>query len=252
VRGALNLLLRLAAGLCAYGLLASAGSAGTAVASGAAAALGAHPVSGIVICPLASPGRTTTCCEPPTVFPIPCCRPSIPCPAERVTIAARPDPSWAGGRVRITGTVLGGRAAMVVTLWQRLPGGSLQQVAQTTTGATGSYRFVRSGVETNREWFVAASTGASATVEQRVHAVVTLSVAGLHAHGHVTPSHAGERILFEQHTAAGWRVIARPRLNRSSNYVVTLLGRGEVDFRAVFPGDERNIRSSSPAFTVVA
>lgn len=89
-------------------------------------------------------------------------------------------------------------------------------------------------------------------MSQTVKALVTITLSGLHARGRVTPDHAGERVLFEQHTKHGWKVIARPRLSRGSTYSLALPGRGEVDFRAVFRGDKRNARTVSRALKAVA
>jgi hypothetical protein len=241
----------------ALGLLLAAGSLTAGGGIALAASVPTSHVSGMIVCPLESSRiLTTTCCGPPVVTAgtaaVVCCAAAaqIACPVG-ITVASTPNPSTAGKRVTIAGRWSGGTATAV--LWQRLPSSkSFQRAAQTTTGSSGQFQFVRNGVKTNREWYVTVGTDRSATLGQRVRAVVTIAALGRKAHGHVTPNHRGERILFEQHTTAGWRVIARPRLNRNSDYSVRLPGRGEVDFRAVFPGDARNIRSISSRFFVTA
>jgi ribosomal protein RSM22 (predicted rRNA methylase) len=88
---------------------------------------------------------------------------------------------------------------------------------------------------------------------QRVRATVTLTRL---LHVHVSPNHAGERVLIEQRTKHGWKVIARPRLTRltrsssSQGSVPVAIVSGTVDLRAVFPGDGRNARSISPVVRV--
>jgi hypothetical protein len=117
-------------------------------------------------------------------------------------------------------------------------------MAHTTTSSSGEYKFVRSGVETNREWYVSVSSVRSLTIEQRVKAVVTLASSAAGFSGRVTPDHGGERVLFEAESANRWIVIARPRLTRASSYSWGPVRRGV--FRTVVPRDRRNIRSVSP------
>jgi hypothetical protein len=174
----------------------------------------------------------------------------IACPL-RLTIASTPNPSTAGKKVTITGRWSGTTAGTTVQLWQKLPGGTtFKEVAQTSNGATGQYEFVRPAVETSRQWYVTAGGDRSPTVVQRVRATVTLTRL---LHVHVSPNHAGERVLIEQRTKHGWKVIARPRLTRSSSSqgsVPVAIGSGTVNLRAVFPGDGRNARSISPVVRV--
>jgi hypothetical protein len=220
----------------------------------------------MIVCPLESNSMVTTCCGPPvaTAAAIPCClptagtrSPAIACPVLGLTISAQPDPSTAGGRVTVSGRWVGGTAGQTISLWEKLPGQSrFRDVAHTATDSSGGYQFVRNEIKRNREWYVTSASGLrSVTVGQRVRVVVTLGVAGLRAHGRVTPGHAGERVLLEQRRlapATGWAVIARPRLSASSRYSVKLPGSGQVEFRTVFPGDSRNIRSVSREFKVTA
>jgi hypothetical protein len=229
-----------------------------AVVAGAGVALAAAgpTAAPAIICPLEPNSTVTTCCGPPVVTAaraavIPCCGPvtvarasAIACPVIPLTISSSRDPSTAGQSVTISGHWIGGRAGPNVVLWQKLPGStSFKRLAHTTTSSSGDYKFVRSGVETNREWYVAVSGVHSLTIQQRVRAVVTLNIANGSFRGRVSPNHAGERVLFEQDTASGWKVIARPRLSRDSGYSVA--SRLAPSLRAVFPGDRRNVRSVS-------
>jgi hypothetical protein len=228
------------------------------LAAGGAAALaaGSAPAqsrSHMIICPLEPNDTiTTTCCGPPvaTATGSPafvCCGTPQPiaCPIG-LTLSSFPNPSVAGQKITLTGRSPGNTAGQTVELFQELPGAkTFSKVASAKTGSLGEFKFVRKGVETNRKWYVAVGSLHSLAVDQRVKARVTLGASRLRAHGQVSPSHAGERILFEQHTSSGWSVLARPLLNVNSAYSVTLPGHREVDFRAVFPGDRRNMRSSA-------
>jgi hypothetical protein len=199
-----------------------------------------------VVCPLAGGSGEISCCGPPTIPPIPCCPLGVIC-AGQITIGSIPNPSTAGHRVTISGKLEIGASGNLVLLWQRLPNGTLKEVAQTTTATSGEYEFVRDGVETNRQWYVNVSgTGVtSSAVEQEVRAVVMLTP---QLHLRVTPNHAGERALIERLTNRGWNVIARVKLPRSSAGVDLSLPvrSGETsEVRAVLPADTRNIRSVS-------
>jgi hypothetical protein len=229
--------------------------AAVAVAPGAvlaSSAAGRSSAGRQIVCPLEPSGKVISCCPPPTVPPIPCCASAGTSCAVAVTIASSDNPSTAGHAVTLSGRVSSGVSGVSVALWQQTPASGFKQVAQTTTGSGGAYQFVRADVNTNRRWYVMAAGATSTTLSQSVKAVVTISVSGPHARGRVTPNHAGERVLFEQRTGHGWKIIARPRLTGASRYSLALPGRGQVDFRAVFGGDKRNVRSTSRAFKVVA
>lgn len=212
----------------------------------------ARPHAALIVCPLTSGQAVIPCCGPPVAMAgpaaSPCCVTPQPiaCPTG-LTIGSAPDPSSAGNKVTIAGRWLGSTAGTIVQLWQKLPGGAtFKQVAQTTTGTTGQYQFVRGAVETSRQWYVTAGASRSVTIEQQVRATVTLTRL---LRVHVSPNHAGERVLIERRTRQGWKVIARPRLTRSSSSngsVPVAIGRGTFVLRAVFPGDGRNVRSVSP------
>lgn len=221
----------------------------------------------IVVCP-----QTGTCCGPPTPAhdaAAPCCTTTCcgsstccaagdvepACPATRLTISTSPDPSVAGQSVTISGRLTGGASGTSVSLWQKLAGqSSFRNVAQTTTNASGDYTFARGAgtVQKDTSWYTTASGARSATQLQRVSAqvkLVTWTVAGglVKLHGHVAPSHRGEAIALQRHTAKGWRTIARTVIGRLSRF--TLLHRfahkGNVQLRALFGGDSSNTRSAS-------
>jgi hypothetical protein len=225
------------------------------VGAALAAAAPARPDTRAIVCPL-EPNDTITppCCGPPVATAgFVCCGTPEPitCPVG-VTLSSSANPSVAGQKITLSGRWPGNTAGRSVVLWQELPGAkAFAKVATTKTGSFGEFRFVRKGVETNREWYVAVGSDRSPMIEQLVKAVVTLKLTGHTLHGRVTPDHAGERVIFEQHSLSGWRVLARPLLNRDSAYSVAPPGHGEIDFRVVFPGDRRNVRSWA-SFAVVA
>ena len=207
-----------------------------------------------IICPLARSQAVLPCCGPPlaTASPIPCCATPEPiaCPVG-VTIGSTPDPSTAGSNVTVVGRWFGGTAGMTVELWEKLPRSTtFKQVAHTVTGTVGQYTFVRSSVQTNRQWYVTVGALRSATTQQKVRAIVSLTRA---LRGHVSPNHAGERVLIEKRTKQGWMVVARRRLGPSSSSTGPArgaLGSGTLAVRAVFPGDARNVLSASRVLTI--
>jgi len=239
-----------------------------------------------IICPQQPGSGIVPCCPLPVEAPngaigtesrpqiVPCCPQSgtnccaatacctTPCTPGSLTIAASPNPSTAGRKVVISGGLTSTPAAgATVALWRELSGqSSFHQVAQTTTDSTGQYKFTlkRGTVNADQQWYVTANGLQSPTLDQQVNALVDL--AGLHSvvigqamllGGHVTPSHAGQVVLIEQRKGSQWAVIARPRLGQTSNYGVMrrFTRAGKVALKTVFPGDSRNIRSSSTTLT---
>jgi hypothetical protein len=110
-------------------------------------------------------------------------------------------------------------------------------------------------VRTNRAWYVTAQSATSQTIAQRVRALITLAVSeksGLATFtGHITPSHRGERVRLQRHTAHGWVLISRVKLSRASKFLahMTLVGNARPRVRVLFGGDRRNVRSASRALT---
>ena len=241
-----------------------------AVAAGAGVALAAAGPSTApaIICPLEPNSTVPTCCGPPVVT-APAARPAaIPCcvccgpvtVASRsaaiaclpLTISSSPDPSTAGHTVTISGRRAGAGSGALVVLWEKLPAAKgFKDVAHTTTGSSGQYQFVRTGVETNRKWYVASGGLRSVTLDQQVKAVVTLT---RDLDVHVSPNHACERLLLERRTAHGWVVMDREAIPGTVRHRDSITSCGQAGFfaisrpielRAVFPGDARNIRSVS-------
>jgi len=232
----------------------------------AATSAAAPAASGI--CPGAKPAAIPCCPPPATTTPrVECCLPvtccaAIPCLAQRLTIAATPDPSTEGRLVTISGRLFSSPAAGVnIALWQELPGQHVfRQIAQTTTDSAGNYEFVRGkgSVQVNRSWYVTASTGGvprSLTWIQQVRAVLKLrSSPASAAHGQaftlnglVTPSHAGEEVALQEQVGASWKTIGSGRLGRGSTFSLrhSFNSKGVVVLRVVLAGDARNVRSAS-------
>jgi hypothetical protein len=182
---------------------------------------------------------------------------------DSLTIGSAPDPSNAGQKVVISGTLAANPTAGVqVVLWRKLARqSSFHQFAQTTTDSSGGYTFTmpRGAVMANQQWYVTSGSLQSATIAQHVHALVGLAPTAHSStsrqptvlHGSVTPSHAGEVVLIEQRVGGAWQVIARPRLGRLSGYTVShRFGQpGTVKLRTVFRGDIRNVWSTSRTVT---
>lgn len=217
---------------------------------------GSERASEAIACPLTA--DPVPCCGPPVdIVGIDCCLPTVvTCP--RVTIGATPNPSSGTQAVTITGRVFGFPIGQQVTLLQRSAGErSFEPIATVNSGATGLYKIVRSAalVSTNRQWDVIADGLSSPLIGELVRAVVTVKLSAteiaaggsVRFSGRVAPSHAGGPLQLEEHTAAGWREIARIRLNRSSSYTVvrSFPRAGKLQLRVAMAADPLNFRSYS-------
>jgi hypothetical protein len=166
--------------------------------------------------------------------------------------------------VVISGVLTASPASGVqVVLWREKAGQtSFQQIAQTTTDSSGRYSFTRGhgAVMADQAWYVSSGSLRSATLEQQVRAVVafvpssravTVGQAVL-LRGHVTPGHAGEVLLIEQRNGGTWRIIARPRLSKTSSYSLShrFMQSGKSELRALLRLDSRNVTSASPTVTL--
>jgi phospholipase C len=240
---------------------------GGTLESASAAPGAAH--SKAILCPL-EPGKLLPCCGPPVAHAaIPCCRagatptafccPSNALCATPLSIADTPNPSGAADPLLISGRLFGHRAHTRVTLWNELPGWRrFTPVTDASTDSTGLYYFVRraGATQTNRRLYVTAAGLHSRTVSQQVRSVITLSPSDMTPgpaepvtlSGRVTPSHAGQQVSVEQLEVGGWRVIAKPRLDRASTFstVQTFPGQGIMQLRVKLDGDDHNITSYSP------
>ncbi len=234
------------------------------------AALGSSS-SGAIVCPLAH-GAAAMCCGPPVAQPDPtqppccaasatpccaasatlCCPPNALC-AVPLTILATPNPSLTGRPVTISGRLLSGQAATDIALWEELPReAQFRSIAHVGTDAMGNYTFTQTPA-TDRKWYVTAGSQQSTTIGQSVSAVIKVAArrradGRAVLRGHVAPSHAGERVILERRLVSGtWKLLARVRLGRFSNYRTTQrVPRGMVELRAVLPADGRNAESISP------
>jgi phospholipase C len=186
--------------------------------------------------------------------------------ARRITIASSPNPSTAGDPVVISGRLSGpGRHHAPVTLWSRLPDRPhFSGAGVTITDARGEYRFRRRAgvVTTDRDWFVTAGGARSQVLKQRVRALVSLvastaspgpaAAAAVRLAGHVSPNHAGERVLIQARRTDGWSAIATVRLDHASDYSVVRAFATATTVRTIFRGDRRNVRSVSAPVPVPA
>ncbi len=186
-----------------------------------------------------------------------------------LTLTAAPNPIIAGESVVIYGQLQGSDVAgQTIYLYHRVnPAARFTLVSHTTTDASGGYEFTRQVgvVMSNRSWFVRGPDGThSATVKEQVAALVTLHASTTTSftgslvvfNGRITPSHAFERVLLQQQTAAAgdvWRTIAVTRTNRDSHFSVVHGFRypGDKTLRAVFTGDRRNVAGDSDSVTLI-
>ena len=184
-----------------------------------------------------------------------------------LTIRAVPHQIIAGEAVLIYGRLNGAdHANQVIRLYHRIapnPGYSL--IGVTKTDAQGLYEFTRAEgvVETNRSWFVRGPEFThSHTVYERVSALVSLAASATSSDtrhpvvfsGHVTPDHAGNRVLLQYNIAGDdWRTLKSGRIGPDSNYSITAAFRtpGERTLRVLLPRDARNVASASDPVSVL-
>jgi hypothetical protein len=183
-----------------------------------------------------------------------------------LTINAVPQQIIAGEGVtlygRLTGPDAGHRA---VRLFHRVGSNrGFTLVGVTTTDANGYYEFTRAEgvVLTNRSWFVRGPAQAhSRTVNERVSALVSLAAPATQVQtshwavftGNVAPGHAFERVVLEQRRAGTdqWQTLTTRFTGRGSHYRIAYRWRvpGVYELRVTFPGDRRNVRTSSDPIT---
>ncbi len=180
-----------------------------------------------------------------------------------LTISAIPNPSTAGTRVTISGRLYGSSpAGAAVTLWQRSPSSSsFHRVASATTDSSGHYAFVRAP-DSGSFFSATASDLRSRTVDEQVHAAVSLSssdpnpVPGerVSLRGQVVPSHAGQRVALQRQEGKRWRTVATQKLKGRSRFSIAVMLSKPTHFvfRAVLPADARNVWSHSPVVSLDA
>src|SRR5579884_4279910 len=82
------------------------------------------------------------------------CRAKPRCRA--LTVSSYPNPSTAGERVEVSGTLTGYAAGTRVVLWQRLPrADNFKPIAHTTTDGSGGYTVALAPLA-NRHWYITA------------------------------------------------------------------------------------------------
>jgi hypothetical protein len=184
-----------------------------------------------------------------------------------LTIAVTTNPIIAGDRVTIYGQLKGpGAGGQTIRLFHRInPGRFFTPIGQTTTDGAGFYEFTRAEgvVVTNRSWFVRGPNNThSRTVHERVAALVSLAASstnGITNHpltftGHVTPNHAGQRVLIQVQKGSSddWRTVKSGRLGPDSGFAIPVRFRvpNAYTVRAVFPADARNIKGASDSLAV--
>lgn len=184
-----------------------------------------------------------------------------------LTINATPNPIVTGDPVLIYGQLnVTNPGNRLIVLFHRVnPSKHFSPVQSTRTNALGFYEFPRADgvVTTNRNWYVLGPAGThSRTVHERVAPELTLAgpLTGDTNHrliftGHVSPNHAGERVILQAQSGLNgddWRQIDRGRIGLGSNYSIShrFVQPGERELRVLFRGDARNIRGVSPTITV--
>ena len=228
------------------------------VLSALAAAAGSSAAHHAVICP----GEAGIGCCPPLAH---CCAGIVPQQCPTLTIAASPDPSLEGKRVKISGQLFGTSSVshVKIVLWEKLAKQhSFHRVLSTRTNSGGHYSIVRraGAVKTNRAWYVVANGLRSATVHERVRSRLTLTDSIKSAsngervtfHGQVTPAHPGQHVVIQQRTSNGWSRLTSGVLDSASRYTIAyrFTVAHQTQVRAVLGGDARNVRSFSKTVTL--
>jgi len=184
-----------------------------------------------------------------------------------LTIAVAPNPIIAGDHVTIYGQLKGsGSGDQTIRLFHRVnPDRVFTPIEATTTNGAGFYEFTRAEdvVLSNRSWFVRGPSNThSRTVHERVAALVSLAAGatnGITNHpltftGHVTPPHAGQRVLLQEQKGSSddWHTIKTGRIGPDSKFAISARFRvpNAYTVRALFPGDARNIRAASDPVAV--
>ncbi len=180
-----------------------------------------------------------------------------------LTISVVHNPTVAGQKVVVSGRLGGAGGGVTVTLWRRMPGQRSARIStrtHTTRGGRYSFTMKPGAVSTNRYWYVTGSGLQSRTVYVRVQAAITLGASdyqptpgeSLQFSGHTGPSHAKQKLVLQQNTGHGWQALARPWLDRNSNWATTrsFASQQTVQVRAFLRGGTRNANSYSPVLTL--
>ena len=183
-----------------------------------------------------------------------------PAAARYISVQAVSNPSVAGSLVRVTGRVVGVGSGVGVALWRSLPTDSRFHVwARTKTEAHGTFSFsVRPTI--NQSWYVVGAGLRSRLLFERVRVAMTLAASDTLPYpnekitfsGHVSPSHARDRLTVLNRTGTAWKTMTSTRLGRGSNFNVSWTFHQTQTFhvRLFLEGDSRNINSYSPAVTL--
>jgi phospholipase C len=178
-------------------------------------------------------------------------------PHDRVTLFSTSNPSVAGAPVIVQGQLVGKGAGVRVVLWRRLGSDRRFRVwTRTKTVAQGAYTFLVHPT-VNQSWHVTGAGRQSATLFERVRAVITLTQSetrpypgeALTFRGHVAPSYTGKPITVQNRTGGRWKTMTQTRVGRGSNYSVRWTFHKAQNFqvRIFLAGGVRNINSYSPA-----
>jgi phospholipase C len=175
-----------------------------------------------------------------------------------VTLKASPNPSVAGQPIGLSGTVRGVKGGVTVTLWSRQANQGLFHASlKAKTGPHGGFKFLmRPGaITTNRYWFATARQDRSGTVSESVQAAITVSSSDnipppgetVAFSGHIAPSYAGHKFELQENAGNSWQVLARPWLDRNSNFYTTraMNTQGNIRLRAFMPKTKQNANSYS-------
>jgi hypothetical protein len=186
----------------------------------------------------------------------------------QLTIAAVPNPVIAGEGVLIYGRLFGpNNAGQAIRLYHHVVGSGRPYtfVTSTMTDSLGFYEFNRPEglIYTNRSWFVRGPAGAhSRTINEQVIPLVGINASTTSTDtshpivftGHVTPTHAFERVFLQQQNQSSddWTTLRSTFLSGGSNYAFAYRWTrpGVHDVRVVFEGDARNLRGASSPITI--
>jgi rare lipoprotein A len=171
---------------------------------------------------------------------------------EGVTIASGKSKVRYGSQLRLNGRVAG-RAGGTVRLEYAPSGRGWRPVAQTRSGASGSYGFT---VRARQSGAYRARSDAAASASRRVTVVASLSGrasrhvklgGSVRVRGRMKPGLGGRSVRLQLRTRGGWKTVDRARTGRGGRFRASWRAReaGSLRLRLRFGGDRRNAAVSA-------
>ncbi len=161
---------------------------------------------------------------------------------------------------RLSSPSAGSAGAQRVTLYERVHGGPLTPVAESTTNGEGGFSFNVAPLR-NTAYQVRAGGLRSAFVYEGVHDAISAQASAssgtvgsfITVEGQVTPAHEGHVVFLQLRNSAGhYQTLQATYVGAGSRYVFShqLHSAGTKVYRVYIPGGPENLGAASPPFTV--